>query len=341
MSPLATTSPGPDELRAADFVRTHRTFLLTSHDPLDGDSIGCEIALALGLEKIGKRAFILNDARIPENYLFLPGIERVKVFDPAATRSLESPVDAAITVDCGCPEKLERVFALLAPRTPMLNIDHHAGSGSHGDVNWVETGAASAGLLVLRLLDRLEIPLDRDMATNLHTTLVHDTGRFSFSNTTPDTLRIAARLVETGVDVDLVNRKIFREKSLPLLRIEGLVAAGIELIRGGRVAVSLCSLEMCARAGIEQHGARDLIEIPAGLPGVEVALLFREIETDRITKVSLRSTDAFDSNEFVAQFGGGGHKKAAGCTIEAGLAAAERRVVTALLSALDAAERRT
>lgn len=326
--------PLSPEDRAVEFVRGHESFLLASHDPLDGDSIGCEIALALGLEKIGKRGVILNDARVPENYLFLPGIERVNVLDPAAP-SLPRPVDAAITVDCGCPEKLSRVFALLAPGTPMLNVDHHAGSGSHGDVNWVETDAASAGLLVLRLLDRLSIPLDSAMATSLHTTLVHDTGRFSFSNTTPDTLRVAARLLEHGVDVDLVNRKIFREKSLPQLRIEGLVAAGIELRLGGRLALSRCSLEMCERAGIAQHDARDLIEIPAGLPRVEVAVLFREVEREKLTKVSFRSTAAFDSNAFVARFGGGGHKKAAGCTLETGIAAAESRVVGELLPALE------
>lgn len=333
---MSAPVPSPED-RAVEFVRAHGSFLLTSHDPLDGDSIGCEIALALGLEKIGKRGVILNDARVPENYLFLPGIERVKVLDPKGPR-LEAAVDAAITVDCGCPEKLARVFALLAPGTPMLNVDHHAGSGSHGHVNWVETDAASAGLLVLRLLDRLGIPLDAAMATSLHTTLVHDTGRFSFSNTTPETLRVAARLLEHGVDVDLVNRKIFREKSLPQLRIEGLVAAGIELRLGGRLALARCTLDMCAKAGIEQHDARDLIEIPAGLPHVEVAVLFREVAREKLTKVSFRSTSAFDSNAFVSRFGGGGHKKAAGCTIETGLEEAERRVTGELLRELEGAK---
>ena len=324
---------GSAEDRAVELVRSGRCFLLTSHDPLDGDSIGCEIALAAGLETLGKRAVVLNDARVPDNYLFLPGIERVRAYDPASPR-LEEDVDAAVTVDCGCPERLERVFALLPRGTPILNIDHHAGSGSHGTVNWVEPDAASAGLLVRRLLARLGVALDRTMATALYATLVHDTGRFSFSNTTPATLRAAAELLEHGVDVDTVNRKIFREKSLPLLRIEGLVAEGIELKENGRLAVARSTIEMCRRAGIAQSDARDLIEIPAGLPGVEVAVLFREIEPGRHTKVSFRSTDAFDSNAFVARFGGGGHKKAAGCALFSGMKDAERAILEPLVAAL-------
>jgi phosphoesterase RecJ-like protein len=318
----------PEELLRT--IRGGNRFLLTSHVNPDGDAIGSELGLARLLRGIGKGAVIWNRDETPTIYRALPGADRIHSGE-AAPNGWPERFDGVIVLECPSPDRtgLEGHFGDL----PVVNIDHHLGNQHYGAVNWVDATAPAVGDMIYRLARTLKIPLDVEIANSLYLTLVTDTGGFRFSNATAGTFEAAAALVREGAQVDLVARWLYESRPLASLRLLAEMVASLELHAGGRIVTARLTPEMYQRAGATHGDAEGLIDHARAIAGVEAVALARELP-DGGLKVSLRSRGEVDVEKIARQYGGGGHKNAAGFTVDRDGGEVLARTVEALEEAL-------
>jgi phosphoesterase RecJ-like protein len=311
----------PAQLTAA------RRVLAVGHENPDGDALGSALAIALALETRGARVDIACADPAPALYDFLPGVERVRtVLDP------DLDPDLIVVCDCG---DLARVGTLLEgnaelfERVPMVNIDHHASNSGFGVVDWVDATAAATCEQATLLMPHLGVPLgalDGAIAQNLVAGLVFDTANFAHSNTTPRTLRVASELVAAGAELPLAARRIYRTKPDAQLRLYGTVLARLETVDDGRLIWSMVSDADYEAAGASPQMAEGLIDLLAQSATAEVAILFKDVGQQ--TRLSVRTREGgVDAIELTGAFGGGGHARAAGATVEAPLAEARPQVL--------------
>jgi phosphoesterase RecJ-like protein len=302
---------------AAATLAAANDILITTHLNPDGDGIGSGLALLLALEAMGKRVRFLCPSPVATMYGFLPGFARITVCEDEAVAKAMGRADVAISCDAGDIQRLGAVWQV--PRTTFINLDHHATNTRFGDLNLVDEAAASSGVVVKGLLDHMGVPLTQPIAENLYTTIVFDTGRFMHSNTTAAVFRVAARLLDTGIDAAAINRRLtytrtIKDLRLQKLAIEHLVADEAEPRLAG---IALTQAAVTA-AGGEPEDWGDLVEVPRSLRGNEIAYLVRE-RTGKdgapVCKLSLRANPPFVVGTVAQHFGGGGHLQAAGATV--------------------------
>jgi len=324
-----TPTPPPDPLGAR--LRQGQRFLLTSHASPDGDAVGSELALARILEQWGKSVWIWNRDPAPGLYRALPGSARIHVGDaPPAT--LPAELDAIVALECPSLDRtgLARDLAGLAP---LCNVDHHLGNEQYGEVNWVDTDAAAVGVLVFRLARVLGAPVDATTATLLLLTLVSDTGGFRFSNANVAAFETSADLVRAGADPTLVSRWLYESQPEAAIRLLGEMLGSLALHHGGRIASVELTQAMFAASGAGPSDSDGLIDTPRSIAGVEATLLLRELGAER-WKISLRSRGPVDVERIARDFGGGGHKNAAGGMIDGPLASVRPLLLARLAAAL-------
>jgi len=308
-------------------LRQAPSVALVSHVSPDGDCIGTMLAVGLALEKLGKEAIFFNPDPVPRNLRFLPGAERVK----ASLQGLRAPV--LLFVDCTDIERTGIDKELIPADTLILNLDHHVSNRAFGRWNWVEPGASATGELAYFLIRELPVKMDQDIATNLYTAIVTDTGSFQYSNTTAQTHRLAAELLDAGIDLAHIHHTVFDQKPLAWVRLLQRALASLELDAGGQLALMTLSWKDFQESGADDSISEGLTNYARTVEGVEVAALVREVE-DGCIRVSLRSNCWLDVSAVAAQFGGGGHRRAAGCTFVAALAEAKEAVRRSLKEAL-------
>jgi len=310
------------EYRAADFIKTHDDFLLIAHVSPDGDTLGSCLALYCALLSLGKRAQVVCDQPVPYVYRFLPFAECVRLPEEA-TRT-----DTVIAVDCADVLRTGTCKTLFLAAKHTLCIDHHETNPLFADENFVEIVAAT-GELIYRVLCVLGVSISQDMATCLYTALACDTGNFSYSNTTPDTFRIMAELLESGIDLPEVNRRLFRSEPVRKTRLRARAVNNMHLSAEEKIAVSALSLQDFADCGASGEDNEGMIDALRDIETVEVAAILRECK-DAAIRVSLRAKHEADVSIVAQKFGGGGHRRAAGCTLYVSLAEAERQITQAL-----------
>lgn len=308
-------------------IRAGRSFLVATHVNPDGDALGSALALGLGLKRLGKRVKIYSADPVPGNLRFLPGAERV-----TALLTVQERFDAAFLVDCAEPERAGETFFQHPRRGRLIVIDHHRRGGRGGEINLIEPAAASTGTIVLKLVKKLRVPVGREIAVNVYTTLVTDTGNFRYSNTSPSVLRLAADLMEKGVSPWQVSRHLYDSYPPARLQLLAKVLPTLVVSRDGRSASIVLTEEMFRETGASVDLADEFINYPRSIDTVEVAIQFRE--ADGKWKVSLRSKERVDVAMLAARFGGGGHARAAGCTLEETLEAAREKIFRAVEEAL-------
>lgn len=304
-------------------LRKHETFLISSHLNPDGDAVGSQLALHSFLLNLGKEVSVVGSDPVPFAYSFLPNVAVLQCANPKSNKentrylSLESipDVDVAIILDCG---NLSRIGEALAerihPRKALINIDHHHGNANFGTHNLVNTDACAVGEIVFDLMEYGGIEISQDQALCLYTAIFTDTGGFRYSNTTAKALRIAARLIEKGVQPARVAESIYDTIPYQRAKLFGMALETLKLSSDGKLVWVSVTGEMYERAKATSADTEGIIEYIRSLRGVEIAVLFREIENGAI-KVSLRSKRGFDVERVAGEFGGGGHKAAAGCTV--------------------------
>ncbi len=306
-------------------LRASRRVLLVLHVRPDGDSIGCSLAVARGLRAIGKQAVVVSPDPIPANLAFLDPDRECVAPDKAA-----GPFDVALFLDCADLERIGTARTLLGEIPVVINIDHHRSNECYGTVNYVDPDAAACGEVALRLCDALSVPVDARAATALFAALATDTGGFRYGATTAVTLAMASRLRAAGADLALVGHEVWDSRSAGSLRL--LAVALNSLGTDGELAwVSLRASDLASSA--DPGDSEGLVDYPRSLRGVEVAALFAADQPGRV-RVSLRSNRRVDVSRLAQAFGGGGHARAAGCTVEGDLETVRNHVLDAARAAL-------
>jgi phosphoesterase RecJ-like protein len=328
--PVTLTGTTPSEAVLAPFRSSRGRALMLGHVHPDADVLGTLLALGQALETRGWRVTYGGPHPAPAALAFLPGVERYRHL-----HALEGRFDVAVLTDCPNPQRTEGLIdQARRAAAAVVNIDHHPDNRRYGDVNWVDVSAAATGEIVYELLVALGAPLTPPIATNLFTALHTDTGSFRYSNVTPRTFRIAAALVQAGAEPAFVSEALYERRAPDALRWLGEALARVEVSDDGRLAWLALPSGSLPEKVIESE---ELVNYPRSLATVRVACLLRE--RDGQVKVSLRGKGDVDVQRIAAQFGGGGHRNAAGCMIAGPLAEATRVVLAAVRAALpDAAE---
>lgn len=324
--------------RILDALGLCKRVLITTHSRPDGDALGTAAAMAMGLRRKRIDSEILLFNRLPVKYAFLFNENNIVHHDVEAGWPQPYPLekyDALLVVDTGTWSQLPGLREHLDGwNKPRLVLDHHLTQEDWADVKLVETGAAAAGEIAAGLLAQWNIPIDRSIATALFVAIASDTGWFQFSNTRPATLRLAADLMEAGVDTDTIYQHLYQNEQAERLALQTRAQDSLELLQDGRLAVM-----RVLKADFEQTGARpedteNLINIPLQIRTVEVSILMIEPPEGSPIRVSLRSKGQVDVARFAEQFGGGGHARAAGLKLPGSFQEVHDRVVAAMSRAM-------
>lgn len=310
-----------------DAIVSRHRFVLSSHARPDGDAIGSQLALALALDALGKDVTIVNRDPVPGPFRSFPGVDRVRVAE-----RVDEVFDAAIVLECGA---LDRTGVDGLQRSFLINIDHHAGNTAFGAVNWFDGSAAACAEMVFDLIQALGAPLTPAIATHVYVGILTDTGSFHFSSISARTFDICRQLVDAGVDPPRVARTVFDNNTLGRLKLFGAVLSSIQLAEEGRVAVLHIDRAMAQEAGGTYEDTEGLINLPLTVREIKASVFFKEIGTAEY-RVSLRSKGAIDVALVARQFGGGGHRNAAGCGVSGTLDECRGRVLAALAPAVAA-----
>ena len=314
--------------------------LISGHLSPDGDSLGSMIALARLLRSAGKEAFATADL----NALGKPGfLEGVEDLIPVRRLRHHGRFDLFIAVDCSSFARMPPDVEPVAKGLPCVCIDHHVtNDGTFGDVQIVDPSASSAGEVVWRFAKWMEWRLDRAVAEALWVAIITDSGRFAYDSTSPRTLRAAGDLLKSGVRTALINDIIYGTFPRKAIELKRLAWRSLHIWKNRRVAeVTLTRDDFRAVRGTKAD-AEDIIEIPRSVAKNEIALFFYQIpDRTKETRCSIRTRGDWDATALAARFGGGGHRKAAGCTIKKPLATAKRLMRTAVKELLKSAVRKT
>jgi len=300
-----------------------KSILITGHVRTDGDSLGSMIALAHLLNRAGVKAVAAGERKGLGAPGFLRGVE--KLIPPAA--AARRRFDLLVTVDCGATDRLPEPLQKCAEACAIVNIDHHVTNTRFGMINWVDPKASSTGELIWRLARKAGWALDDIAAEALWVAVVTDTGRFAYDMTKPATLQCGADLLRYGVRTAYINDKLYASFSAINIELKRRAFMSLTIMNNGEIAaVSLTSKDFEETGGVKAD-AEDVIDIPRGLAGNRVALFFYGNEDDASeTRVSIRTRAPLDATSLVQQFGGGGHARAAGCTIAKPISQARKLV---------------
>jgi phosphoesterase RecJ-like protein len=314
--------------RIAGEIRTRQRFVLSSHVRPDGDAIGSQLAMAFALWQMGKDVRLVNRDQAPAPLLVFPGVSRIEV----APR-VDDPGDAVIVMECG---DLTRTGVDGFERGFVINIDHHLGNTNYGALNWFDGDAAACGEMVFDLVAELGVPLTPEIATHIYIAILTDTGSFHYSSISPRTFDICRQCVEAGIDPPAIAGAIFDSNSLGRLKLFGAVLSKMDLDATGRVATVYVDEKLAHECGGTYEDTEGIVNLPLTVKEIEAVAFFKEAGPDD-WRVSMRSKGEVDVNAIAAEFGGGGHKNASGCSARGTLPQLKTLLVEKLLAAIEKA----
>jgi bifunctional oligoribonuclease and PAP phosphatase NrnA len=309
-----------------------RAVVVTCHADPDGDAAAAVLALSTSLRLAGWNVRSVAPSPVPLTYRFLPGWETILPYatgggdvDPEAKGVLLA-ADVIISLDAGDSDRLGRIYSdmpdLFTTR-PVVNIDHHPTNTYFGTLNLVDPKAAATCELLASLIEREGFPVTLDIATALLLGIVTDTLGFRTSATTASTLRTAATLMEWGASLSDINEQVFNTRSFPALRLWGNVLSRAR-VEDGLVWADITG-DMLEQCGATLEDADMLVDFIRGVPGTVAAFLFSE--RGGKVRVSIRSSLGFSACDFAGSLGGGGHARAAGCTLSGTMAEVQAQVI--------------
>ena len=303
---------------AAAWLGSHDRYLILTHKRPDGDTIGCAAALCRGLRGLGKTAHICPGTG--ETHLFTPYLEGLLApegFQPETVVSVDIAARGLFT-DTGKPW-LERGIDLA--------IDHHPSQEFFAKETCLDASRAACGEIIYEILQELG-QVNAETALPLYVAVSTDTGCFQYGNTTADTHRVAAALMDTGLDVFPLNKRHFRTKTWARLQVERLIVERMHRYEEGKIAVAPVSLSLLDEAGATEEDMEDIAAFLGQIEGVETSITIREL-ADGGCKLSVRTSGGLNATKVCAILGGGGHA-AAGCTVDMGLKEAEEQILAAI-----------
>jgi bifunctional oligoribonuclease and PAP phosphatase NrnA len=321
----ATESNGSSPAAAAivpailKVLREGERFLVCSHSRPDGDAVGSMLSMGMLLQQLGKRAELVTADSVPAIYRSLPGAANIR----HALR-VHGPYDAVILLEC---DGLERARLRGLENFFLINIDHHVSGHTYANLNWIDSSAASVGELVYQLVKAAGASLTAEMATCLYTTLLTDTGGFTYGSVCASTFEVAHEFVLAGANPIQIARDVLY--STPTSKVLLLGAALNTLRREGRIAMLWVTHQDMVRTCAADEDCGGIVNYAIGISGVEVAVFLRELP-ERNIRLSLRSKGKVNVAEIAERLGGGGHGNASGCTLDGPLTAAIDIILTEL-----------
>ncbi|MCL2689507.1 MAG: DHH family phosphoesterase [Chitinispirillia bacterium] len=289
-------------------IKEAGAILVCGHKNPDGDSLGALLALGLGLKSIGKDVTMLCSDEIPARFKHLPGADDVVSF--TNTRA-----DLAIAVDCGSREMLGTQFYAFERAEKILEIDHHLVRDSFAPLSLVDANASSAGELVYFLLKAIDVKVDKDIAHNIFTSIMVESNSFRLVDLSAQTFEICSELLRTGLKYSSVREPLYRSVSREVELLSALCISRCCFVSEGQLAYSTITCGDLKRVGACESDADPIAARLNSLNGVALAILFREKESKKELRVSMRAKSGINAALLAAAFGGGGHSGAAGCTI--------------------------
>ncbi len=307
----------------ASKLKEAKTVLLYPHIIMDGDTLGSSIALCIALRKIGKKAHILVEDEIPSYLLFLE--QGYCTYDQ---NIIDSP-DISISIDCSDIERFVMRKDTFLKGKFSICLDHHRTNNYFADMNYIDEFAGATGEIVYDLIKLLEVELDVTMAEAIYTAISTDTGNFQYTNTTKTTHLITADLFDVGIDLEKISVEVYQNIRHEKLKITNAVLNTIEILSDGKADIAYVTQAMLENTGARMEETEGIIETLRNIGGVEISAFLKESKPNEI-KVGLRAKTYGDVSLIAQSFGGGGHKKAAGCTLHMSLEEAKQKITAAI-----------
>lgn len=319
-------------------IAENQRFVLTSHVRPDADALGSELAMADLLEALGKSVRIINPSASPDTLLFLDPEQRVKKLGENATDEETLDADVHIILDTSAWNQLQSLGGVLKKTTAKkVVIDHHVSSDDLGAVEFKDVKAEATGTLIFRLAKAMEWPITEAVAVNLFCAIATDTGWFRFPSTTSETMRIIGELIDAGAKPAEIYQQLYERHSPARIRLAGCVLSRVTQDCDGKLAYTWVSQADFADTKARPVDTENLVNDCLKIDGAVCAFIAIE-QQNRDIKVSFRSRPGVNVAQVAEQFGGGGHKQAAGATLPGPLETAKQRVLTALRAVLKPAE---
>ncbi len=324
----------PNWSRFVEIVRSHQRFLLTTHVRPDCDALGSELAMAAVLESLGKEVLIVNAQATPPGYRFLDPKQKLKELGTEVSLEQIEPCEVLIVLDTTSWVQLGAMGDVIrATKAKRMVLDHHVSGDDLGAELFKETTAEATGRLVIDAADALGVEITPEIAEPAFAALTTDTGWFRFSSTTGRTHRLAARLLDVGVSSDVLYEQLYQNDTLARLQLVGRTMTRTKTELDGRLIHTYIELADFEAIGAHRSDSEDVINLTLAVRGTEVAVMFVEQSTGGF-KISFRSRNDVDCSRIAEQFGGGGHKKAAGAFLDEPLASARAKVLDAVRQAM-------
>lgn len=305
------------KLAVVDALTHSESIVLTTHVSPDGDALGSLCSLGNLLKRMGKTTQLVIEDQLPDRFDYLPG------FCDIHNSIAQIPFDTVVVLDCGTKNRV--ALSHWPQGKTVINIDHHSDNTLFGDINWLDTSAAAVGEMIYVLAEALGMGLSLDEATAVYSAIITDTGCFKYSNTTAKTHTIASQLFDLGVDHEMIVELAIVRRSMAslLLLREVLLTGQVE----NQIGILVLTQEALAKTQAPINETEGLVNHILAVDDVQIAIMFTEVESNTI-KISLRSKGCYDVSRLAAQFGGGGHPRAAGCTITGSLDEVKDRLLT-------------
>jgi phosphoesterase RecJ-like protein len=293
---------------------------MACHINPDGDTLGSALGLAHALKRLGKSVTVLSHDGVPDIYSWMPGQEWVQ------QESAERDFDLAIVCDTGTADRIGRARPAVESAPVSIDIDHHLAEGTFGQIRVVNAKVAATGELVFALLNEMGAEIDKTIADCLMCAVVTDTGSFRYMNVTPGTFRIGGQLMKAGACPAAISELVFENRSLESIKLLGRALDSLKVSADGKVAWAHVRGTDYEELGATDEETEGIVSHVRAVKGAMVGILFREIPGMKV-RISLRARNGYDVNRVANVFGGGGHKLAAGCSLDGPLERVEELVL--------------
>jgi phosphoesterase RecJ-like protein len=307
-------------------LKCQQRFLLACHVAPEGDAIGSLLAMDSLLRRLGKQTCVVNEDPFPER---LPCLSSKRWHQPEQIKKSPDYFDALVTTDCPTLERIGKVRNLIGPKTVIFNIDHHISNNLFGHYNYVLPQASASGEVVFEIFKHMKLKLTREEAKNIYVAITTDTGSFKYSTTTVNSHLVAAELMSSGIDIEKINDQIHSSYSLNKMQLYSRLMGRVTTTSCGRVAWVALRLSDLKASGSTYEDTEGFIDFLRYMREVHISFFITELSVGSV-KVSFRAKGPYDVNRIATDFGGGGHRKASGCSIKASPDEAEALILRAV-----------
>jgi bifunctional oligoribonuclease and PAP phosphatase NrnA len=295
-------------------IDSHKRFILTSHMNPDGDGLGSEVALARYLELRGKQVSILNCSATPDNYLFLHQLHPIFQFNPSHHEDIVENAEVIILLDANHPDRLAAMEPfVIKSHSVKVCIDHHPEPGEFADLYLLDEQSSATAEIIYNFILMADETIDSITATALYTAIMTDTGSFRYQKTDSEVHTIIAHLIQAGADPVAIYEQVYEHISARRTRLLGMALANLQTLYDGKLAYIVITHEMFETTDTTEDDTDAFVPYTLTIDGVQIGLMFSEI--DNVIKINFRSKGEIPINELAKEFGGNGHKNAAGTRV--------------------------